>query len=94
MLADFRQDMISGASRYGAIRAASMISFVSGDILQANEQYIAEGVAEGNQDELGTGLAPQHRRHRPSYRDPAARRRILCQPSSFTVTTRPLLTLM
>jgi O-acetyl-ADP-ribose deacetylase (regulator of RNase III) len=34
-----------------------MISFVSGDILQANEQYIAQGVAEGNQEGLGTGLA-------------------------------------
>ena len=34
-----------------------MISFASGDILQANEQYIAQGVAEGNQEGLGTGLA-------------------------------------
>ena len=34
-----------------------MISFVSGDVLQANEQYIAQGVAEGNQEGLGTGLA-------------------------------------
>lgn len=34
-----------------------MITFVRGDILQANEPYIAHGVAEGNQEGLGTGLA-------------------------------------
>jgi O-acetyl-ADP-ribose deacetylase (regulator of RNase III) len=34
-----------------------MIRFVSGDILQAREQYIAQGVAAGNQEGLGTGLA-------------------------------------
>lgn len=34
-----------------------MISFVSGDVLKAKEQYIAQGVAEGNQEGLGTGLA-------------------------------------
>lgn len=34
-----------------------MISFVAGDLLQASEQYIAQGVAEGNQEGLGTGLA-------------------------------------
>ncbi|TCR67611.1 Appr-1-p processing protein [Bosea sp. BK604] len=33
------------------------IHFVSGDILQAREQYIAQGVAVGNQEGLGTGLA-------------------------------------
>ena len=34
-----------------------MITFVSGDLLQASQQYIAQGVAEGNQEGLGTGLA-------------------------------------
>jgi O-acetyl-ADP-ribose deacetylase (regulator of RNase III) len=34
-----------------------MISFVSGDILQTEAQYLAHGVAEGNQEGLGTGLA-------------------------------------
>lgn len=34
-----------------------MIEFTSGDVLQSNEQYIAQGVAEGNQEGLGTGLA-------------------------------------
>jgi len=34
-----------------------MIVFVSGDVLQSKEQYIAQGVAEGNQEGLGTGLA-------------------------------------
>jgi O-acetyl-ADP-ribose deacetylase (regulator of RNase III) len=34
-----------------------MIKFISGDILKAKETYIAQGVAEGNQEGLGTGLA-------------------------------------
>jgi len=34
-----------------------MIEFVAGDILTADEDYIAQGVAEGNQEGLGTGLA-------------------------------------
>ena len=34
-----------------------MIEFVSGDLLKAHEDYIAQGVAEGNQEGLGTGLA-------------------------------------
>ncbi len=34
-----------------------MITFTSGDLLQAPQQYIAQGVAEGNQEGLGTGLA-------------------------------------
>ena len=34
-----------------------MITFTSGDLLQANQEYIAHGVAEGNQEGLGTGLA-------------------------------------
>jgi O-acetyl-ADP-ribose deacetylase (regulator of RNase III) len=34
-----------------------MISFVAGDLLASNEDYIAQGVAEGNQKGLGTGLA-------------------------------------
>ena len=34
-----------------------MIRFVSGDLLAAKEDYIAQGVAEGNQEGLGTGLA-------------------------------------
>jgi O-acetyl-ADP-ribose deacetylase (regulator of RNase III) len=34
-----------------------MIDFRSGDILQATTQYIAQGVAVGSQEGLGTGLA-------------------------------------
>ena len=34
-----------------------MIEFTSGDLLQSEAQYIAQGVAEGNQEGLGTGLA-------------------------------------
>ncbi|MEP9386689.1 macro domain-containing protein [Mesorhizobium sp. KR9-304] len=34
-----------------------MISFVAGDLLAGNEAYTAQGVAEGNQEGLGTGLA-------------------------------------
>lgn len=36
-----------------------MLSYVSGDLLKANQTYIAQGVAEGNQEGLGTGLAFQ-----------------------------------
>lgn len=34
-----------------------MIKFVSGDVLQATTEYIAQGVAVGSQEGLGTGLA-------------------------------------
>jgi len=34
-----------------------VLSFVQDDLLQASEPYIAHGVAEGNQEGLGTGLA-------------------------------------
>lgn len=34
-----------------------MISFVAGDLLAGRETYIAQGVAQGNQEGLGTGLA-------------------------------------
>jgi O-acetyl-ADP-ribose deacetylase (regulator of RNase III) len=34
-----------------------MVEFTSGDLLQSQTQYIAQGVAEGNQEGLGTGLA-------------------------------------
>ena len=34
-----------------------MIEFTSGDLLQSDARYIAQGVAEGNQEGLGTGLA-------------------------------------
>lgn len=34
-----------------------MIEFKAGDILRASEPYIAQGVAEGNQEGLSTGLA-------------------------------------
>lgn len=34
-----------------------MITFVAGDLFQSAQQYIAQGVAEGNQEGLGTGLA-------------------------------------
>lgn len=36
-----------------------MIEYKSGDVLKAAEDYIAQGVAEGNQEGLGTGLALQ-----------------------------------
>ena len=34
-----------------------MIKFVSGDILRTTSGYVGQGVAEGNQEGLGTGLA-------------------------------------
>ncbi len=34
-----------------------MLKFVSGDILQTEAQYIAQGVAIGSQEGMGTGLA-------------------------------------
>lgn len=34
-----------------------MINYVSGDILQSVDEYIAQGVAVGSQEGLGTGLA-------------------------------------
>ena len=34
-----------------------MIDFIEGNLLNAPEPYIAQGVAEGNQEGLGTGLA-------------------------------------
>lgn len=34
-----------------------MVEFISGDILQSTTQYIAQGVAVGSQEGLGTGLA-------------------------------------
>lgn len=34
-----------------------MIEFISGDILQTDSEYIAQGVAVGSQEGLGTGLA-------------------------------------
>ena len=34
-----------------------MVRFTKGDLLKARESYIAQGVAEGNQEGLGTGLA-------------------------------------
>jgi O-acetyl-ADP-ribose deacetylase (regulator of RNase III) len=34
-----------------------MVEFTSGDLLQSRQDYIAQGVAEGNQEGLGTGLA-------------------------------------
>lgn len=34
-----------------------MLEFTSGDLLQTRAHFIAQGVAEGNQEGLGTGLA-------------------------------------
>ncbi|MEO5931062.1 MAG: Appr-1-p processing protein, partial [Candidatus Kapaibacterium sp.] len=34
-----------------------MITFISGDLLQADTEYIAQGVAVGSQEGMGTGLA-------------------------------------
>jgi len=42
-----------------------VIRFVSGDLLEAGERYIAQGVAEGNQEGLGTGLALEISRRWP-----------------------------
>jgi O-acetyl-ADP-ribose deacetylase (regulator of RNase III) len=36
-----------------------MLKYVSGDLLKASQSYISQGVAEGNQEGLGTGLAFQ-----------------------------------
>lgn len=38
-------------------KGASLLKFVSGDILQTKSHYIAQGVATGSQEGLGTGLA-------------------------------------
>lgn len=35
----------------------NMIKYISGDILQSKDEYIAQGVAVGSQEGLGTGLA-------------------------------------
>jgi len=40
-------------------RTTTVIEFVAGDLLLANEDFLAQGVAEGNQEGLGTGLALQ-----------------------------------
>ncbi|PKK88806.1 MAG: hypothetical protein CVV64_17125 [Candidatus Wallbacteria bacterium HGW-Wallbacteria-1] len=34
-----------------------MLEFIKGDLLKIQTEYIAHGVAEGNQEGLGTGLA-------------------------------------
>lgn len=34
-----------------------MVDFVAGNLLNAEEDYLAQGVAEGNQEGLGTGVA-------------------------------------
>lgn len=34
-----------------------MLEFISGDLLQATTEYLAQGVATGSQEGLGTGLA-------------------------------------
>ena len=34
-----------------------MVNYVSGDTLQSTHEYIAQGVAVGSQEGLGTGLA-------------------------------------
>ena len=39
------------------VRCLDVIEFVSGDILQTSARYIAQGVATGSQEGLGTGLA-------------------------------------
>lgn len=43
-----------------------MLVFGAGDLLQSSEQYIAQGVAEGNQEGLGTGLALEISRKWPA----------------------------
>ena len=39
------------------LAAGPMLEFISGDVLKTKERYLAQGVAEGNQEGLGTGLA-------------------------------------
>ena len=58
-----------------------MITFVSGDILHAKEQYIAQGVAEGNQEGLGTGLAFKISKRWPSAQSAFKRH---CRSGMFT----------
>lgn len=41
-----------------------MVRFTGGDLLKAREAYLAQGVAEGNQEGLGTGLALKISRRR------------------------------
>lgn len=43
-----------------------MLEFRAGDLLLAGEEYIAQGVAEGNQEGLGTGLALEISRRWPA----------------------------
>ncbi len=55
-----RQVLSCGPPLTGGVRRTMrlcMLKFVEGDLLQATEEYIAHGVAEGNQEGLGTGLA-------------------------------------
>lgn len=42
-----------------------MVVFRAGDVLDATEVYVAQGVAEGNQEGLGTGLALEITRRYP-----------------------------
>jgi O-acetyl-ADP-ribose deacetylase (regulator of RNase III) len=42
-----------------------VVTFIAGDLLQSREAYIAQGVAEGNQEGLGTGLALEISRRWP-----------------------------
>jgi len=42
-----------------------MIRYIAGDILNVTTDYIAQGVAEGNQEGLGTGLALEISRKYP-----------------------------
>jgi hypothetical protein len=39
------------------LKIITMIKWVSGDILQAGTEYLAQGVAPGSQEGLSTGLA-------------------------------------
>jgi O-acetyl-ADP-ribose deacetylase (regulator of RNase III) len=58
-----------------------MITFVSGDIFRSTEQYIAQGVAEDNQEGLGTGLALKISRRWPAAQSAFKRH---CRSGMFT----------
>lgn len=58
-----------------------MITFESGDLLQASEEYIAQGVAEGDQEGLGTGLAFKISRRWPAAQSAFKRH---CRSGMFT----------
>src|SRR5688500_5517797 len=66
-----------------------MISFVTGDLLASTEDYIAQGVAEGNQEGLGTGLALKSTRLCPHLQDAFRKPARSCNFSVGDICTFP-----